>query len=487
MKTTSLARRLSASVITGLLLSASLTHAASYKWDFDSNALTGTPPTATPGSGTWNTSLTNWTLSNVSASWVNGSGNDAQFGGSGGATGTYAVTVGSSVTSASAITFVTSGFTLSSTAAQTLTATSVSVASGVTATIGSNLTISGATLGTMSSGGTLILKGGTASTATGTNFTINGGTGFMVKVESAGLLSSGSSILVGTSGSTGAATLQVDGGNVTTAGSNATLILGNSAGTSVVTLNSGTINLSGSGGTNSQVRYGPGTLASGTVTGTLNLNGGTLTTSKVGEGTSTGGVINSTFNFNGGVLKVKTDTSTASTFMTGLDTANVRNGGAIFDTNGINITVSQALIHSTIDGDNAKDGGLTKRGTGILTLTGANTFTGNLALEGGTLSLGSIFIGDTANVSFLTGAVLNLTYNGTDTIAGLFINGTEQAVGTWGSLTSLADHKSAFFTGSGILNVTGAVIPEPSTYAALAGAAALSLVVLRRRRHPCAC
>ena len=41
---------------------------------------------------------------------------------------------------------------------------------------------------------------------------------------------------------------------------------------------------------------------------------------------------------------------------------NVRNGGAIIDSNGHNISVKSALTHSNIGGDNAADGGLTKNG-----------------------------------------------------------------------------------------------------------------------------
>ena len=42
--------------------------------------------------------------------------------------------------------------------------------------------------------------------------------------------------------------------------------------------------------------------------------------------------------------------------MTGLTAANVRNGGAVIDTNGFNDTIGQALVHSSIGGDNATDG-----------------------------------------------------------------------------------------------------------------------------------
>ena len=47
----------------------------------------------------------------------------------------------------------------------------------------------------------------------------------------------------------------------------------------------------------------------------------------------------------------------------------MRNGGAIVDTAGLNVTIGQALVHSAVVGDNATDGGLTKVGNGTLLLT----------------------------------------------------------------------------------------------------------------------
>ncbi len=70
-------------------------------------------------------------------------------------------------------------------------------------------------------------------------------------------------------------------------------------------------------------------------------------------------------NFNGGTLKSGAS-ALASTFLGAnvATTANVRNGGAIIDTNGNSVTIGQALVHSTIDGDNAIDGGPYQAGRG---------------------------------------------------------------------------------------------------------------------------
>lgn len=121
--------------------------------------------------------------------------------------------------------------------------------------------------------------------------------------------------------------------------------------------------------------------------GTLNLNGGMLTTPMIAKTVSgQTGSGTATFNFNGGLLKSNADNAT---YMTGLTTVNIRNGGAIIDDGGFAINIDQALKHSAIGGDNATDGGLTKSGAGTLTLSGANTYTGATAVNKGTLAMGT--------------------------------------------------------------------------------------------------
>ena len=96
---------------------------------------------------------------------------------------------------------------------------------------------------------------------------------------------------------------------------------------------------------------------------------------------------NTTFNFNGGTLKAG---ASSTTFMTGLTNAFVKSGGAKINTNGKDITIGQALFHDTALGGTA-DGGLTKSGGGILTLSNTNTYTGATTVSNGTLKVsGSI-------------------------------------------------------------------------------------------------
>ena len=111
--------------------------------------------------------------------------------------------------------------------------------------------------------------------------------------------------------------------------------------------------------------------------GTNNLNGGTLVTFNVGSSTGT----NAIFNFNGGVLQAAFNPP--NPWMFGLSQANILAGGAIIDVTTNNVTISQALLAGSVNG------GLTKRGSGTLTLTGTNTFTGPITNTAGTLFLNS--------------------------------------------------------------------------------------------------
>ena len=115
--------------------------------------------------------------------------------------------------------------------------------------------------------------------------------------------------------------------------------------------------------------------------GTYNLgsgsrNSGTLVTAGFTAGPLAAG---STVNFNGGVLQSSVTNGTISN----LTAANVLAGGAIFNSpSGTTMSVAQPLLNGT---GGTTDGGLTALGGGILTLSGANTYTGPTNVAGGSV------------------------------------------------------------------------------------------------------
>jgi autotransporter-associated beta strand protein len=215
------------------------------------------------------------------------------------------------------------------------------------------------------------------------------------------------------------------------------------------------------GGGNLDLNYAGG-VSSGC---TYNLNGGTLTVPQIIASSLSGA---RTFNFNGGTLKAAGNN--AGFMASGVaSAANVRNGGAIIDDGGFDITISQQLLHTTIFGDNLTDGGLTKLGAGILVLGAANTFNGNTTVEGGTLELAQATLGTNSSVSISNGAVLRLDFTATNIVAGLVLNGVTQPPGIYNSTTA-----SPYLSGPGSLLVPAASNPTNITFSFSSGTLTLS-------------
>ena len=124
------------------------------------------------------------------------------------------------------------------------------------------------------------------------------------------------------------------------------------------------------------------------------------------------------------------------------------------DTNGRSVTLT------AIDATNTA--GLTKSGTGTLTLSAPNNFTGPTTVNAGTLRLGngttSAALSDSDAVIVFSGSTLNLNYSGTDTIRELWLNGTQMPPGIHG-----ASDPSGLLTGAGTLTVTGTADVLPTT------------------------
>jgi autotransporter-associated beta strand protein len=199
----------------------------------------------------------------------------------------------------------------------------------------------------------------------------------------------------------------------------------------------GTLTVSGTGALNCGILDISRSILSGTI-GVVNLNGGTITVSRVGTATanqlttSTGSA--ATFNFNGGTLKAS---ASAANFFQGSTVAPiipinsiVKAGGAIIDDGGFTISILEPLQHDASLGATL-DGGLTKLGAGIATLTASNTFTGPAVVSNGTLaingSLGRSAVtvqsgGTLAGTGGMTNVIVNLS--------GAIAPGNPGAIGT---------------------------------------------------------
>lgn len=76
---------------------------------------------------------------------------------------------------------------------------------------------------------------------------------------------------------------------------------------------------------------------------------------------------------------------------------------------------------------------LCKIGRGTLTLSGANTYTGDTVVQNGTLSLSPTvpggYLSDTADVKLYTGGILDINTGSTDTVCSFYVDGAPQAAG----------------------------------------------------------
>ncbi|WP_334398052.1 beta strand repeat-containing protein [Bradyrhizobium sp. AZCC 2289] len=195
----------------------------------------------------------------------------------------------------------------------------------------------------------------------------------------------------------------------------------------------------GTGG--SLTKTGSGTLTlsgANTYTGGTTINAGTLAISADNNlGANTGGLT-----FNGGTLQFGASFDLANTRAITLNA-----GGGTFDTNGFNTTVSQAI---------GGTGALVKAGSGMLTLSGVNTYTGGTTVEAGTLRAGvaGAFAGNTAYA--VNGGTLDL--NGFNlTMSSLSGTGGTVALGAAALAIdqATATNYAGAVTGTGSLTKTG--------------------------------
>ena len=294
--------------------------------------------------------------------------------------------------------------------------------------------------------------------------------------------------------------------------------VGSIAGAGNITL--GTVTLTAGGD-------GTSTTFSGTISGTGGLTktgAGALTLSGTNAYTGTTTISAGTLRATGGSAIADTSAVTmaniagATLDVNASETIGTLSGGG---TTGGNITLNASTLavkqaaNGTYTGIVSGTGGIDKQGTGVLTLSGANTYTGATAVNAGTLRLGAANrIADTSAVTVASGAIFDL--NSLAETVGSIAGGGSITLGT-ATLTAGGDGTSTTFSGaisgtggltkagagtltlSGTNTYTGATTISAGTLRASGGSAiadtsavtlantagaALDVGTRRDRRHP---
>jgi fibronectin-binding autotransporter adhesin len=96
---------------------------------------------------------------------------------------------------------------------------------------------------------------------------------------------------------------------------------------------------------------------------------------------------------------------------------------------------------------------LTKIGTGVLTIAGASTYSGNTTVSNGTLEVISpLSLPALSTLAIADPGLVNLNFTGTNYVRGLVINGVAQPDGTYGASGSgAANIDNTHFAGTGVL------------------------------------
>jgi fibronectin-binding autotransporter adhesin len=314
---------------------------------------------------------------------------------------------------------------------------------------------------TIVSGGVLQIASGGALTSTGNVNSISGG---QLSVVGSVTMAANTYFAVGSGVASTSGTTTIDGGTLAVGG-NAFLIGGGrgdatgTRGTGRFILNSGTVTVAAGAGTGggsdtSAVWLNPyGT----TGTSSLVLNGGVFSTARSIRDGGTGAT---TMGFNGGTLRAAASVDLVPDSQLAVS---IHSGGAVIDSGTFSTTISNRIVTGT----GATAGGLTKIGSGRLTLSATNTYTGLTTVSEGVLAVNGSIAGalDVSIAATLAGVG---TLNGFVTVAdgGIVAPGNSPGTLTMASGLSLADSSILAFelnatnvtVGGGIndlINVTG--------------------------------
>jgi autotransporter-associated beta strand protein len=211
--------------------------------------------------------------------------------------------------------------------------------------------------------------------------------------------------------------LEINGGTVGFRMADKSLVIGGSGARSEVVVNSGRVDATGdikwAAGTSTNLSYG-----------VVRLNGGTIQAKRFEADTTAG--TNLLF-LNGGTVKAR---DSRADFLFNLTAAYVQSGGAVFD---IPTNVAVSAAQGLTEDPSSAGGSLTKNGAGRITLSGANTLTGNIAVNSGDLF-------------FRNASGLPSGYAGSITLAGNGSIGYEKAGGAALLLSKLAPAATGYLT-----------------------------------------
>ena len=418
------------------------------------------------GVGTGNLIINGGTLDNTSSGAIVNVNNNAQtWNSSFTFTGSNSLNLGTGAVSLGSITP-----TITVTA-NTLTVGGLSGTGGLTTAGARTFALAGAstyTGQTSVTSGTLSLLGSLGATGPGAgNIEVTGGGNLIIagNVTQAGgdIFSAGSA----NAGVSTTGTVTVNSGTVTLGGTKSgvtgVVFIGGGVGgqadysTGVLTINGGTVIVG------PLTNGGPGSLDTNRIwldpysndgPSTLNLNGGVLSTARPIQDGSGG---NSVVNFNGGTVQAGFAITNAPIFSAALS-VNILANGATIDTQGFTDTVGEPLLH----GGSGVDGGLTKIGSGTLTIANNSTYTGPTTVNAGTLQVNgtnSVLggIGSSSSLTIATGATV-IAAGADNGLRGQGSTATPITINTGAILTA----GNTFTNNLGPVNLAGGTLTGPT-------------------------